>query len=158
MFRITRILAPTDLSELSQDGVRVALEIAHCAGAEVILYHVIEHRGPLGYPAVFHDECTDHANLIEEHEKRLAAFFDANFADLFSEIKLITEVEIGVPYRKILDRALEVDLIVLSTHGKTGLLYGLIGSVAERVVRLAACPVLSIHPKKRSHDVKTQAA
>ena len=160
MLTISKILTPTDLSELSQDGIRTAFEIANCTGAEVIIYHVIEHRGPMGYPALFHDECTTHMDLIKEHKKLLATFFDANFADFAPGVKVIQEVELGVPYRKILDRAEEAgaDLIVMSTHGRTGLLYGLIGSVAETVVRLASCPVLSIHPIKRSHEMRTQAA
>jgi nucleotide-binding universal stress UspA family protein len=160
MLRIKRILAPTDLSELSQDGVRAALEIARSEDAEVIVYHVIEHKEPSGRTVVFHDECTTHAKLIDERKKLLAAFVRENFADLTSDVEIIQEVEVGVPYRKILDRANDAgaDLIVMSTHGRTGLLYGLIGSVAETVVRLASCPVLTIHPIKRSQEVRTEAA
>jgi universal stress protein A len=160
MLRIKTILAPTDLSELSEEGVRFALEIAKSQGAEVIVYHVVEHRGPMGYPAVFHDKCTTHQELIDQHKKLLAAFIHEKFADFALGVKIIQDVEVGVPYRKILDRASDedTDLIVISTHGRTGLLHGLIGSVAEMVVRLASCPVLSVHPTKRRYDSRTQAA
>ena len=57
-------------------------------------------------------------------------------------------VDMGVPYQKIVETATaeEVDLIVMATHGRTGLSHLLLGSVAERVVRLAPCPVLTIRP------------
>jgi universal stress protein A len=57
-------------------------------------------------------------------------------------------VEVGVPYQKILETptAEQVDLIVMATHGSTGLSHLILGSVAERVVRLAPCPVLTIRP------------
>jgi Universal stress protein family len=62
------------------------------------------------------------------------------------------DVGFGVPYEKIVEKAAEenADLIVMSTHGWSGLFHALIGSVTEKVVRLASCPVLSIRPLEES--------
>ncbi len=159
MLRIKKILAPIDLSELSEDGVRLALEIGKSQGAEVIVYHVVEPNG------VFHNELAsygelDRIKLIADGKRLLATFVRDKFAEVAPEVKISQDVEVGTPYSKILDRAAKegVDLIVMSTHGKTGLLYCLIGSVAELVVRLAACPVLSVQPRNRRRQTVTQAA
>jgi universal stress protein A len=65
-----------------------------------------------------------------------------------AQIEVIRSVVIGSPLRKIVEaaEAKHVDLIVMATHGRTGLSHLLIGSVAERVVRTAPCPVLTIRP------------
>jgi nucleotide-binding universal stress UspA family protein len=166
MLKIARILAPTDLSELSREGVRTALEIGEFQGAEVTIYHVIEAEEATRYGETFPDEFSTYRgvglnnDLISERKKLLAAFIRENFTDLVGDVKITQDVEVGAPYRKIIDRASKEgsDLIVMSTHGRTGLLYGLIGSVAEMVVRLASCPVLSVHPTRQRHEVRTQAA
>ena len=160
MFQIKRILAPTDLSELSQDGIRAALEIAKFQGAEITIYHVIELEDVFRDRFPPHPERSSLVELIEERRKLLAHFVEENFTDLILDLKILQAVDVGVPYRKILDRTADehTDLIVMSTHGRTGLLHGLIGSVAEIVVRLASCPVLTVHPAKRQHKVETQAA
>jgi nucleotide-binding universal stress UspA family protein len=67
-------------------------------------------------------------------------------------------VDIRVPYQKIVETAMaeQVDLIVMVTHGRTGLSHLVLGSVAERVVRLAPCPVLTIRPLgERAGDMRT---
>jgi nucleotide-binding universal stress UspA family protein len=166
MLTIKKILAPTDLSELSEDGVRMALEIAKSRGAEVTVYHVIDNEEARRHHGLFRDRSLAHLeanriiNLVEERKRLLATFLRDKFPDLLSDVKISQDVQVGVPYRKIIDRAAEegADLIVMSTHGKSGLLHGLIGSVAEIVVRLASCPVVSVHPTKRRHEAGTQAA
>jgi nucleotide-binding universal stress UspA family protein len=159
MLRIRKILAPTDLSELSQDGVRLALEIAKSRDAEVTIYHVVESNGVLHGEFVKYPEA-ERSDLIAKNKKLLATFLRERFSDLFPAVKISQAVEVGVPYRKILDRATKenADLIVMSTHGRTGLLHCLIGSVAEMVVRLAACPVLSVQPTKQRREMVTEAA
>jgi nucleotide-binding universal stress UspA family protein len=85
---------------------------------------------------MFHDEFSAYRqvgpiiDLIGERKKLLAAFIRENFAELVADVKISQDVEVGAPYRKIIDRASKEgsDLIVMSTHGRTGLLYGLIGS------------------------------
>lgn len=147
MDRIRKILAPTDLSELSLEGVRYALEMAKSQGAEVIVHHVI------AYSQVYHidsspEDFTLAEELLENGKRLLNSYLTYHFTDLMRGLKVRQLVEVGVPNTAIVEKAEKeaVDLIVMSTHGRTGLPHMVIGSVTERVVRKAACPVLSIHP------------
>jgi nucleotide-binding universal stress UspA family protein len=145
MNKISKILAPTDLSRLSHVGVRHALELAHSQGAEVILYHVIAIADDW---LSRHDEFNPVAGLVEEQERLLDKFVKERLADFADKVKIRQIVELGVPHKRIVEKAQEegVDLIVMSTHGRTGFDHMLIGSVTEKVVSRAACPVLSIRP------------
>ena len=82
----------------------------------------------------------------------LEDFISKEFAGLIGTTKLRQEVEIGTPYRRIVDKAAaeSVDIIVMSTHGRTGLAHMLIGSVTERVLRRASCPVLAVPAPRRT--------
>lgn len=147
MKKIKKILAPTDLSKLSRAGVRYAMELADAEGAEVVLYYVLE----VGDNALAHDpNLATPATLFEKHERLLAEFVEKNFADLADKLKIRKTVEIGSAEKKIVEKAEQErsDLIVMSTHGRTGLDHVLVGSVTERVVGRAPCPVLSIRPPK----------
>ena len=147
MNKIKKILAPTDLSELSKVGLRPALEMAESQGAEVIVYHVV---GLFEEWLARHNEFSSVAQLIEKREQMLARFLKKSFADLLSQVSVREEVEGGVPYKMIVEKAGEeaVDIIVMSTHGWSGLSHMFIGSVTEKVVARATCPVLSIRPPK----------
>jgi len=158
MEKLKKILAPTDISELSRAGVRRALEMAKSDGAEVIVYHVVRH------PILFHDEFPSADlplidDIIEERKKLLEDYMKRHFADLTPGLKVSMIVEMGIHYRAILDKAHRenVDLIVMSTHGRTGLTHILIGSVTERVVREALCPVLSIRPSEATMKARVAA-
>jgi len=158
MDKIKKILAPTDISELSRAGVRRALEMAKSDGAEVIVYHVVRH------PILFHEDFPPADlplidDIIEERKRLLEDYMKRHFADLTPGLKVSTMVEMGIHYRAILDKATKenVDLIVMSTHGRTGLMHALIGSVTERVVREALCPVLSIRPSEATMKVRAAA-
>ena len=153
-----RILAPTDLSELSEVGVRSALEMARTRGAEVIVYHVI------GYAEInVHDEAFYSKSLAElllkERKRLLAKFLRESFADIIPQVTIRQEVEVGVPHKRIVEKAAEegAELIVMSTHGRTGLLHMLVGSVTEKVVQWSACPVLSIRPMKEPRRTEAVA-
>lgn len=157
MDKIKKILAPADLSNLSKAGVRWALEIARSQGAEVIVYNVIPHE-ETPFPAAVEEWVASHKELpqvretLEGRKRLLARFLRENFADLIPKVKLRQEVEVGVPYKRIVEKAVEeaVDMIVMCTHGRTGLHHMLIGSVTEKVVRRATCPVLSVPPPKEA--------
>jgi universal stress protein A len=158
MKKLARILAPTDLSPLSRAGVRYALEIARAEGAEVIIYHVIGHEEAGSNDDIYRDNsvCSRSyrraENFREQQRALLERYLNENFGDLVSTIHVRREVEMGTPYRRIIEKAAEeeVEIIVMSTHGKTGLPHIPVGSVAKRVVRHASCPVLSVGPKKRT--------
>lgn len=161
MEKIKKILAPVDLSSLSKVGLRYALDIARSQEAEVIIYNVIaveETPFPQGDEAwvVSQSETPKIKKTLEERRKLLDTFIRENFGQEITTIRIRQEVEIGTPYKKVVDKASheDVDMIVMSTHGRTGLMHMLIGSVTEKVVRRAPCPVLSVPPPKS----KTSAA
>jgi len=157
MKKLKKILAPTDLSELSKVGVCYALEMAGSQGSEVIIYHVIGHEeaAPNFYRTTHEDfsSFVDYRpvpEIVEERKSLLAKFIRENFGDIARNMTIRRGVEVGLPYKKIVEKADEekADIIVMCTHGRTGLLHMLIGSVTEKVVRLAPCPVLSVRPTK----------
>lgn len=154
MDAIKRILAPTDLSDTSRAGVRYALEMAAVFGAEVHIYCVVHYEEDAPYPfglddgAALYIPVIDTNAFLEERNQALARFVRDNFADLAATLTLRFEIGMGAASDKILEKAAEIgaDLIVMSTHGRTGLGHMLIGSITEQVVRRSSCPVLSIRP------------
>jgi universal stress protein A len=147
MLTIRRILFPTDFSGPAEYAWSYALTFAQEFGAEVHLVHVIAPPPRLteAYAVNFDPEgmvksLTAEANasmdqMVEAAKSRGLIFHRA--------------VRVGVDSREIIDYATknEIDLIVMATHGRTGLAHVLLGSVAEKVVRKAPCPVLTIkHP------------
>jgi nucleotide-binding universal stress UspA family protein len=143
--RFKKILAPTDLSEVSQPAVRYAVELAKAEGGEVLVFHVV---GNSEEWLARHDDLYSRAQFIEKRKKQLAQFLHIVLGELLSQVCVRQEVAFGVPHELIVAKAGEekADLIVMSTHGWSGLLHVLIGSVTEKVVNHAACSVLSIHP------------
>ena len=86
--------------------------------------------------------------MVPQQKQRLSEFVRETCADLLAKVEVRQIVELGVPYKKIVEKAKEeaADLIVISTHGRTGIDHMLVGSVTEKVVARASCPVLSIRP------------
>lgn len=156
MEKIKRILAPTDLSEFSLAGVRYALDLARTVGAEVTVYHVVS------TDELMHQDLGGSlSHILERYEGALKKFIDEQCADLLPLVEVRSKVEIGAPDDNIVREAEKdaFDMVVLSTHGRTGLSHILVGSVTERVVRHAPCPVLSIRPKAvRGAKVSVAAA
>jgi len=157
MDMIKRILAPTDLSELSEIGVRYALNLAATLEAEVTVYHVVSQEEIMQYGQQM-QEGVDRgqppqpsSNILERYQIALSLFLNEHFSDLLPWVKVREKVDFGTPARNIADQAKTggYDLIVMSTHGRTGLSHVLLGSVTEKVVRYAPCPVLSIAPRGR---------
>jgi nucleotide-binding universal stress UspA family protein len=140
--KVEKILAPTDLSELSRVGLEYALELARGWGAEVTVYHLANAAELASYKA------SSMEDLLSKHRQILEQFLSDSFAELLPLVEVRQKVEIGSPATSILEEAEREgsDLIVMSTHGRTGLAHMLMGSVTEQVVRNASCPVFSIHP------------
>jgi len=156
MDRIKKILAPTDFSDLSRVGLRFALDMARELNAEVIVQHVI----PVGEDWFSeHREFSPVRDLLPEKEQLLDKFLRDNFADCINLLEVRQKVEVGVPQANIIDMAARegVDMIIMSTHGRTGLSHVLLGSVTEKVVGRALCPVLVI-PSIDRKKVMAQAA
>ena len=138
---VHHILVPIDFSPYAEQALDYAMALAQKLQARVTLLHVIQPplvavpNGVYGRRRPFSQdlEATIRGDL-EGYLARVTA------AGLTGEMVVIH----GVPFQQILDtaKARQVDLIILGTHGRTGLAHVLLGSVAEKVARLAPCPVL----------------
>lgn len=142
----TRILVPVDFSDPALHALEGAIQLARQLRAELIVLHVVE---PVYYAMAGDVPGLDAGLLYRELERsgreqlgRLAAKLRAR------RVPARTALAIGTAAERITESAkkLKVDFIVMSTHGRTGLSHFLMGSVAERVVRTAACPVMTIRP------------
>ncbi|MGH7930020.1 MAG: universal stress protein [Candidatus Binatia bacterium] len=148
METVRKILAPTDLSELSCVGLRHALETGRSRGVEVIVYYVIE----LGDQWIRRREVTGPIHeMIGRHKRMLDSFLRDKFPDLMNLVEVQQVVELGAAAHNIVEKAKSegVDMIVMSTHGRTGFNHLILGSVSEKVVARAPCPVLVIPAHKR---------
>jgi nucleotide-binding universal stress UspA family protein len=151
---IKKILAPTDLSELSRVAVRYALKEARDNGAEVTIYHVVtgDEMLKLGDRLKHGFSASGSFNILKNYlhnyEVSLAQFVGQNFADLLPFVRVNEKVELGGPEKSIVELAKkeEVDLIIMATQGRGGLSRMILGSVTEQVIRNAPCPVLAIPP------------
>jgi nucleotide-binding universal stress UspA family protein len=146
-----RILVPVDFSDSSARALRhAANRAAESGGSLIIIYVVPADYGWLGFGR---NELRGlDRSLQRQAADRLRAFADENVGDVPANM----EVRVGQPAEEIVAAAREskCDSIMLSTRGLTGLDRYLIGSVADRVARLAPCPVLLVRPGKRSPDRK----
>lgn len=136
-----RILVPTDGSEGSNAAVAHAIELASTFDAEVHGLYVVNSG------AVPTTDVEAREQLFEEIERRgEAAVDEVASAGAEAGVDVVTSVVSGVPYERILDYVDDegVDLVVMGTHGRTGLRHTLLGSVAERVVRHADVPVMVV--------------
>jgi universal stress protein A len=152
MDAISRILAPTDLSTHSERGVRYALELAEAVRAEVIVFHVAPFEEEFPYPLGIGDVSSAYVpapgfeESLRSRREVLERFARQHFAALMSGLRVSLEVDMGDTAQAIVDKAEAVgaDLIVMATHGRTGIDHILIGSITEQVLRHARCPVLSL--------------
>ena len=142
--RIQRILVPVDFSIYSRQALEYAISIAQKYDAKLVLIHVVEQEV---YPA-FYD---DRVESIFEVDQNLTNSVIANLHDFVADLVDESLVEAfvvreGVAHKEIVSYVNEqsVDLLVIATHGLTGLEYLLLGSTAEKVIRWAVCPVLTI--------------
>jgi nucleotide-binding universal stress UspA family protein len=155
--KLTRILAPTDFSKYSGFALEWAAYLAECLKADLVLFHVIsEEEGKIveeviGEGAVVQIPKGIRQDVVEDRKKKLGEQYEMVVSrDIRASLKLEETVRIGVPFLEIVKAAKEkeVDLIVMGTHGRTGLSHVLIGSVAEKVVHHAHCGVLTVkHPQ-----------
>ena len=142
-----RKIAPIDVSKLSRAALRYATEMASAVGAEVIVYNVISEEGEWFNKD---DELNPAKALAPKQRERLAEVVKESCGEFFGKIDVREIVEVGVPYKEIVRIAEEegADMIVMATHGRTGMEQFFLGSVAAKVIARATCPVLSIRPVK----------
>ena len=145
---ITRILVPIDFSAHSERALDHAAALAHTFGACVELLHVVEDpfaRGGWGSEMYVPDMNRIRQDAIEAAARQLETTRQA-IAE--PPVPIVASVRMGRPAPTIVEyaNAVNANLIVMGTHGRTGLARMLIGSVAEQVVRSAHCPVLTVRP------------
>ncbi|MEO6812057.1 MAG: universal stress protein [Isosphaeraceae bacterium] len=151
MLEIRAILAPTDFSHHAEVAVRYACGLAERLGATLHLLHVLSDIVPISpdpmlassFPPEYYTE-----SEAESHEA---------LAHVLDEIEVRPQaVEVAVRWGDAVDAIVDytakqgIDLIVIATHGRTGLSRVLLGSVADRIVREAPCPVLTIRNRERA--------
>jgi len=144
---VRRVLAPVDFSDASETAIQHAKEIAFTYGAEIDLLHVVEEPfypteyglGPASFPT---------QEVLDNVEKQLG---DLAREQIGYE-HIMIEAQIGQPASKILNYIEEndIDLVVIATHGRSGLDRVLLGSVAERVLRQSPTPVFVVKPDRKS--------
>ena len=155
--KLTRILAATDLSKYSGFAMEWAAYLAQCMKAELVLFHVltedegrfveevVREGGVVRIPRGIRQE------VVTDRQKKMREQYEMVVSrDVIASLKVEEITRIGVPFLEVVKAAKEkdVDLIVMGTHGRTGLSHVLIGSVAEKVVHHAHCGVLTIkHPQ-----------
>lgn len=152
MMTLKKILFPTDFSELSRHSLRYVRAFSEAFGAEVHVLHVVDEAyqywmalGPNSLPMGPPPE-----EMVKGAKTELDKLAAAELKDLKGGV--VTDVLPGRPFIEIVRYAREktIDLIVLGTHGRSGLAQALLGSVAEKVVRKAPCPVLTV--RNPEHD------
>jgi len=139
-------LVPTDFSEGSKQALEYAVGLARTCGAKLTLLHVVELPSYLtdGHaPAHLSTALRDHLQTSAQRE--LAHLLPEGSG---TPVEIVRRVVVGVPHQQILETAAaeQVDWIVMATHDRTGLSHLFMGSVAERVLRTAPCPVLTRRP------------
>jgi nucleotide-binding universal stress UspA family protein len=149
MIDLRRILVPTDFSKSSANALTYAVAFAEKFGAQVHLLHVVQDLALFIPEAVMITPPL--APPIDQFVAAAREALDRAIRGLNKPgLTIHPEVAEGVPYEEILRLARErnMDLIVMGTHGHTGLAHVLLGSIAEKVVRRAPCPVLTVrHPE-----------
>ena len=143
---IKRILVPIDFSTHSLSGLAYARDFAERLGAELVILHVVE---PTYFASALDVQMMDPAvaNRLDEQWRACKAELERLAVGLQqTSPRFRTMMKRGAPAQSIVDTAKRsgADLIVMATYGHTGLAHMLIGSVAEKVVRSAHCPVLTI--------------
>lgn len=142
MLPIKKILVPTDFSDAAENALAYGLELAAKLGASVELVHAWQ-------LSAYASPSSDLAKAMEHDLAR--DLDDAARRHVSHGVPLHRHLRLGIPYVEIVKAASELgcQLIVMGTTGKTGLEHFLLGSVAERIVRTAECPVLTVRYKAR---------
>ncbi len=158
--RFRKIIVPIDFSDASEKALPYVASFAQEFGAEIRLLHVIE-------PSIYYQFDSAQSTVLESQLKRTASLKLNLLLQSFA-LNGTAQVRIGPALQEIIQEAADqkADLIILSTHGRTGLKHVFLGSTAENVVRHASCPVLVVrqrqheflHSAHKPEDLKLEAA
>jgi nucleotide-binding universal stress UspA family protein len=145
MIDLKRILVPTDFGEPSAAALKYGLELAQRFGAELHLFHVVENPGEAAeaeYPIGLFDTMQ---NAAHDRLRQLLTPAELREVQPHCAMRLGAAADEIVRYAE----SSAIDLIVMGTHGREGVARAIMGSVAEKVVRRATCPVLTVHRSER---------
>ncbi len=148
MFAPKKILVPTDFSVYADNALKQAIDIAKQNKSRIYLFHVIDD----GFQQCAVDYCLNEGdvqrilkesikNAQDKLQQEVKKITDSN-----SKIEIVYDAKRGIPYEEILKEQEEkgIDLIVIASHGKTGILKNLLGGVVDKVVKRAKCQVLLV--------------
>ena len=148
MVGIKKILVPTDFSEYSKSALPYAVDLAKKYNARMVILHIFDEEllSPIFFEA---------GGSAKEYYDRLQNRFEAAIDDFLSgvdteNVEVEAQLGNGTPFVEIIRFAREngVDLIIMGTHGRSGIAHALLGSVTEKVVRKSPCPVMVVrHPE-----------
>jgi universal stress protein A len=151
MFKIKNILLPTDFSKISLTAAEYAVELAKEYNAKLHILSIVEKTPPilairsldLSREKILESIDADAKVQLEECVKKVKKL---------GNVEVIPVIRKGIDYEEIIKYSVEkkIDVIVIATHGRTGLLHTLLGSVAEKVIRYSKIPVLVTTPPSKS--------
>lgn len=149
----TKILVPIDFSPSSHAALDAATELAEKFHAELYLLHVIPE-----FPVVALPETISEETIIDAAKKAAAEHFEVSLAGLVAKgVKATTNIEVGSDVAGSILEAIDrenADLLVLTTHGLSGWYPQVFGSIAEKLVKLAQCPLLLLRTPKPASSAK----
>lgn len=148
MFAPKKILVPTDFSVYSDNALKQAIDVAKQNKAKIHLFHVIDD----GFQQCAVDYCLNEGDVQKilkvsiKNAKEKLQQEAKKVTDNNSSIEIVYDTRRGIPYEEILKEQEEkgIDLIVIASHGKTGILKNLLGGVVDKVMKRAKCQVLLV--------------
>lgn len=153
---IKKILVPIDFSDYSKNALKYAVNFAKIFNAEMFLIYVVE---PVIYPPDFSmGQIAIPSATLEMDERAKEELTKLAQQEIPAEIKRQVIIKTGKPFVEIIETASEddIDLIIIATHGHSGVEHILFGSTAEKVVRKAPCPVLTIREPVKGFQFKNE--
>lgn len=146
---IKKVLTLTDGSELSRVALHYAVEICRQFNAELYLLTVMDKVPSYLDAEISHEIFERMEDILKNEVANCSGYCET------AGIECKSEVRSGLPYEEIIKYTKEIgaDMIVLSTHGRSGISHILLGSVAEKIVRHAPCPVLTVKPTAKDWEI-----
>ncbi len=147
MITLKKILCPIDHSDCSKEALKYAVSFAMKDNAKLYLLHVVDIRSFNESIDAISKQMLDEETLNQLRSKLL----DCIPGEIREDMDVEANVVQGIPFTEIISsaKANDIDMIVIGTHGRTGIVHMMMGSVSEKVVRKAHCPVLAV--RKSDH-------
>jgi nucleotide-binding universal stress UspA family protein len=153
---IKKVLVPIDFSDYSKSALKYAVNFAKSFSADITLVYVVE---PIIYPPDFSMGQIAIPTVSTEWDERAQEELDKLAkTEISKDVKVKSIIKTGKPFVEIIETAKEeeIDLIIIATHGHSGVEHILFGSTAEKVVRKAPCPVLTLREPIKGFNYKEE--